>query len=159
MKRLFLLVSIFLILSESKAQEPANQYDRAVNVLHSRGEVYFSFTLPDLLQLSKLTQMVSIDKVEGNTIFAYANQKEFSEFTSLGFNFEVKTAPSELYTVKMTDSPYQVLTWNYYPTYTAYETLMQQFAADHPQICKLITISTLKSGRKILALKAAPTGR
>jgi PKD repeat protein len=53
----------------------------------------------------------------------------------------------------VTNSAGEVLNWNYYPSYIAYEDLMMQFAADHPGICKLITIATLASGRKILALK------
>ncbi len=153
MKKTILFICILAIVSSISAQTLSIQNDKAQEELNRRGEVYFSFQLSDLTQISILTQHLSIDKIQDHTVFAYANQKEFNDFAAGGLTFEVLTAPSELYPVQMTSNPKQVLTWNYYPTYTAYETLMQQFATDHPEICKLITITTLASGRKILALR------
>ncbi|MFZ4547990.1 MAG: M14 family zinc carboxypeptidase, partial [Bacteroidales bacterium] len=153
MKKIFLLFSLLLTISTLHAQVGFSQQERAHQELNRRGEVYFSFQLPDLSQLSVLTRKISLSDIQGNTVFAYANTREFVDFINYGYQYEVLTAPSELFPVQMTDDPKQVLTWNYYPTYSAYETLMQQFANDHPTICKLITISTLASGRKILALR------
>jgi len=129
------------------------QTDRAKSELNRRGEVYFSFKLTDFSKLSALSREISVSNIKGDTVYAYANQKEFSDFNRSGLNYVVHTAPSEIQAVQMTDNPKQVLTWNYYPTYPAYESLMQQFASDHPEICKKITITTLASGRKILALR------
>ena len=135
------------------AQTILKQSNQAQQDLLRRGEVYFSFQLDDLSRLQSLTQKISISSVKGNTVYAYANQNEFSAFLNLELDYTILTAPSELYPVKMSSDFKQVLTWNYYPTYSAYETLMQQFASSHPDICKLITITTLASGRKILALR------
>jgi murein tripeptide amidase MpaA len=153
MKIFFLLIGIFFSLNTLSAQPHALQKDRAKSELNRRGEVYFSFQYTGREQVSSLSQKISISNIQNNTVYAYANQKEFSDFSSMGYIYEVLTAPSELYPVQMSNNPKQVLTWNYYPTYTAYETMMQQFASDHPEICKLITIATLASGRKILALR------
>lgn len=147
---LFFILSVFIAVS---AQNLNWKFTSAQQELNRRGEIYFSFQLSDHAQLSLISKMISISNIQGNTVFAYANQKEFSDFISLRYDYEVLTAPSELYQVQMTDNPKQVLTWNYYPTYSAYETLMQQFASNHPEICKLLTITTLGSGRKILALR------
>lgn len=147
---LFLVTAFFEIVS---AQSQLKQTSQAQSDINRRGEVYFSFQLNDLTQLSTLTKEISISKVQGNTIYAYANQREFSRFLNRNIDFTVHTAPSELYSVQMSNDPKQVLTWNYYPTYPAYETLMMDFAAAHPDICKLITIATLTSKRKILALR------
>jgi PKD repeat protein len=153
MKKLILLTALLSALTTLSGQSNLSQHERAIQELNRRGEVYFSFQLNDLSQISALTQKISISNIQGNIVYAYANQSEFTDFTSSGFDYEVLTAPSELFPVQMTDDPKQVLTWNYYPTYPAYEALMQQFATDHPDICKLITIATLASGRKILALR------
>lgn len=153
MKKLILFFGLFIIIFNLCAQSPVNEYTKALQELNRRGEVYFSFQLGDLSQISALTQKISISDVSGNTILAYANKKEFNQFLSYSIDYKVLTAPSELYPVQSSDSPSQVLTWNYYPTYTAYESLMQQFATDHPEICKLITLTTLASGRKLLALR------
>jgi len=153
MKHLFLLFYLLTAYVTSSAQMTVNEYDRAMQELNRRGEVYFSFELPDLGLLSLLTKQISLSTVKGHTVFAYANMKEFNEFVKNTIEYKILTAPSELYSVQMSDYPSQVLTWNYYPTYPAYETIMQQFAADHPDICKLLTITTLASGRKMLALR------
>jgi len=153
MRIVYLFVCILFSVNTLSAQSIVNQHERALQELNRRDEVYFSFHKTDHAQLSAFTQKFSIDKVIGNTVFAYANRKEFSDFLSLGYSYEVLTAPSELYPVQMTSNPRQVLAWDSYPSYPAYEVLMNQFAADHPEICKLITIATLASGRKILGLR------
>ena len=153
MKKFFLLIYLLSTFTTLSAQLQVNKYERALQELNRRGEVYFSFQLADLSQLKVLTKKVSLSQIDGNTIFAYANQKEFNEFVAYGFDYKVLTAPSELFPVQISDNPAQILTWNYYPTYPAYETIMQQLATDHPEICKLLAITTLASGRKILALR------
>lgn len=153
MKKLFLLFLFTSLLINISAQSRLKQSNQALQDINRRGEVYFSFQLNDLTQLSTLTKEISISNVRGNTVYAYANQKEFSGFSNRNIDFTVLTAPSELNTVQMSNDPKQVLTWNYYPTYDAYEALMQQFASNYPAICKLITIAILPSGRKLLALR------
>jgi hypothetical protein len=153
MKKLLLLLGLLSAFHILSAQSLSKQANKAQQYLESRGEVYFNFQLPDLSQLSTLSRKISISKLLGNTIYAFANQKEFSDFLTYKLDYKVLTAPSELYSVRMTSNLKQVLAWDYYPTYNAYETLMQQFAVDHPDICKLITLTTLASGRKILALR------
>lgn len=154
MNKFLPLLFLFLSLLETAtSQSQVKQATLAQSELNRRGEVYFSFQLNEPARLTAISKKLSVSKVEGNTVFAFANQKEFSEFSNYNFDYQILTSPSEQSVVSMTDSPQQVLTWNYYPTYTAYESLMQQFAAGHPDICKMITIATLASGRKILGLR------
>lgn len=153
MKKLLLLLCFLPLFSIVSAQSQFKQVSQARQEINRRGEVYFSFQLDDLSLLSTLTKEISLCNIKGHTVYAYANLTEFTDFLSKKIDFTVLTAPSELYSVQMSSDLKQVLTWNYYPTYSAYETLMKQFAADHPAICKVITIATLPSGRKILALR------
>jgi len=153
MKKLLILISFLSAFGISSAQSLLKQSDLALQDINRRGEVYFSFQLTDLSKLQSLTKIISISKVSGNTVYAYANQKEFYHFSDYNFEYSVQTPPSELVPVQMSNSPKEVLAWNAYPTYPAYESMMQQFASDYPQICKLVTIASLASGRKILALR------
>ena len=153
MKKLVILISILSAFIISSAQSVLKQSDLALQDLNRRGEVYFSFQLADRSQLQSLSRIISISAVSGKTVYAYANQKEFSAFSNYKLDYSVLTPPSELVPVKMSNSPKDVLAWNAYPTYSVYETMMQQFASGYPEICKLITIVTLNSGRKILALR------
>ncbi|MBK7211974.1 MAG: T9SS type A sorting domain-containing protein [Bacteroidales bacterium] len=153
MKRIIILCLTLLLSSSLFPQESNSQLKKANELLSNRGEVYFKFQINSPAEIQQLTSRISIDKLEGNTVFAYANSGEFQEFLKRNINFETLPPPASLYPVAVTDDPKQALLWNYYPSYTAYESLMQQFATDHPDICRLITISTLASGRKLLALK------
>lgn len=40
--------------------------------------------------------------------------------------------------------------WDAYPTYEAYETMMHQFADEHPDRCTYMELGTLASGRKLM---------
>ncbi|MCO5262456.1 MAG: T9SS type A sorting domain-containing protein [Lentimicrobium sp.] len=117
------------------------------------GEIYFA--LPDAApEANRLTKIISIDKIDGNTIYAYASRKEFEILMNSGISaFELLPHPGDQADIEMSSDPRQVMEWNYYPTYTAYEEIMAQFAADYPDICSLHTIATLPSGRKLLAVR------
>ena len=149
MKRIFTLLICSLFAWNASAQEKLNADD----VFSQFGEVYFTFELSDAQSIHTLTKIISIDNVKGSTVWAYANKKEFSSFTKTGIRYTLLKHPAELVKAEVTDSPAQVLTWNYYPTYSAYENLMLQFQTLYPDICQLVTIGTLPSGRKILAAK------
>lgn len=129
-------------------------------------ERYFSFQIRSRSELSALTKVVSLDKIEGNTVFAYASQEDFEKFLALPspaaqtegvpatYQYEFLPHPSSLLKVETTSNMQDVLSgWDVYPTYQAYLALMDSFVAAYPHLCTLHTIGTLPSGRKILALK------
>ena len=59
----------------------------------------------------------------------------------------------------MATTPAQMASWDRYPTYSTYVTMMQQWATDFPTLCRLDTIGTSVNGRLILSLEltANPT--
>ncbi|MBK7171897.1 MAG: T9SS type A sorting domain-containing protein [Bacteroidales bacterium] len=153
MKQLFTLIAGILLIINVSAQDNSRNLESANQQLDSRGEVYFQFNLEDRQDIGLISRMISVDKITGNQVIAYANKKEFQKFLEYTSEFETLLPPSLSVYAEMSDDPKQVLDWNYYPTYTAYETIMSDFAANNPDICRLITITTLSSGRKIQALK------
>ena len=152
MKQLITLFLVFIFALQLHSQN-SDQVAKAQKQLSRLGEVYFSFTATSPDELKLLTHKISIDNLNNGKVFAYANQREFDEFLKHHIEFEVLTAPSELEKASMTDNPRQAMSWDNYPTYPAYEAIMSQFVTDHPDICRLITIGTLASGRKLLAIK------
>jgi PKD repeat protein len=154
MKKLVLTLWIaFTIALNVSAQSNNEALDHAYDMIKNRGEVYFSFNISQPNEIEKITRIVSIDNVKGNTVFAYANFSELTDFLKLGYDIRVLTPPSLLTDVAMSSGTDQPLSWDYYPTYPNYESIMNQFATDHPDIARLVTIGTLASGRKLLAIK------
>ena len=133
------------------------QQQTEVDLLFAKkGEVYFTFNVTSREEVSRLTKIISIDDVKNGAVSAIANKREFARFLTYNYNYTVQPNPNEtvdiknLKTIDANSAKALFTVWNAYPTYTAYETIMQQFATDYPNICKLITIATLPSGRKIL---------
>jgi hypothetical protein len=118
-------------------------------------EVYFSFQVKEPSVINELTHLISIDHVEGNTVKAYANTSQYMKFMKLGYAITQLPPPGESPGIEMVD--HSVLnpstTWNFYPTYPNYESLMAQFQSMYPGICHLDTLTTLQSGRRLLVLK------
>lgn len=116
---------------------------------------YFSFHIRSKEEIHTLTNIISIDNVRGDTVWAYANMPEFIRFSKLGYTINVLPNPGDVQNVLMKDHiiPGTKTALNYYPTYTAYEDLLNQFQALYPSICQIQTIAALASGRKILVAK------
>jgi PKD repeat protein len=117
-----------------------------------RGELYFKFELNSPKEIQTLTKIISVDNVKGNTVYAYANQKEFSRFLDLGYSYETLTPPSMLIipVMKETVSVKGITDWDFYPTYEAYVDMMYQFQADYPGLCQVVSIGQTVEGRDLL---------
>lgn len=118
-------------------------------------EFYFFFRLSSKSDIHSITRQISIDNVRNDTVWAYANTEQFLGFLKEGHDITLLPAPGLAPGVVMNDdiilSP--TTTWNFYPTYPAYETLMADFQANYPDLCQVTTLTTLNSGRKILMAK------
>lgn len=113
-------------------------------------EYYFSFELHDLSRLSSLGQIVSIDGIEGYTVYAYANDTEWTVFQKTGLSSRLLPHPGINPEAKMAESKLQMRSWDSYPTYQAYLDMMYAFAQDYPTLCRIVDAGTTVGGRKIL---------
>jgi hypothetical protein len=148
------LLLIFTTICFSQTLSKAQQ--KKVNKLFkNKTELYFTFDIKDKSEIGVLTKIISIDNVKNGSVWAYANKEGFEKFLLLNYKYKVLINPSRQKKVKTKDfsSAKQMNLISSYPTYTGYEAMMMQFAADYPSICKLVNIGTLPSGRKLLMLK------
>ena len=149
MKRIF----IFLLVAVFSLNVYAQEKDLR-SMMKERNEFYFSFEIDDLQDLAKIAKVISIDNVDGNKVTAYANNKQYERFLTLGMETTLLTPPSMLENHKMFDGRTRAeYDWDEYPTYEAYEAMMEEFAATYPEKCTLIELGTLNSGRKILLVR------
>lgn len=146
MKKRFLFVLLLLVSVCVSAQE--KDLD---TMMQQRNEYYFSFKLNADDDLSKIARTISVDKVDGDVVVAYANNLNFMEFKKLGHDITLLTPPSLVEEHRMFDGNSRATyEWDSYPTYEAYEEMMFDFAQNHPDKCEIITLGTLSSNRKIL---------
>ncbi|MCK9255339.1 MAG: DUF2817 domain-containing protein [Bacteroidales bacterium] len=150
--RIFTL-SIFTIFFSLTVLGQNNEILRAKNILNDRAEVFIKFSAKKQ-ELQDFSRILSIDNYDGENIFAYANAKEFENFLKINRNFElVKEYYNPSRALNMATSIEQMQNWDRYPTYEVYVEMMQKFAQDYPNICKLDTIGFSTQGRLLLAVK------
>lgn len=142
--RIFVLLAVaVLLVTAAKAQTNLSK------LMRDRGEYYFSLDIQQLSDVQFINSICSVDKVDGNTVICYANQKQFENLTKQGFSPTLLLPPSMQNEIKMWDGR-GTFDWDTYPTYGQYEAMMQQFANDYPEKCTYMELGTLASGRKIM---------
>jgi PKD repeat protein len=149
MKRLFFVavfvLSAFIGFSQISKDE----------MLKENGEVYFQFQVSDQKDISGITKIISIDNVSGNTVYAYANEKELNDFEALGIPYTLLPLPNEEFNPVMKD--FDELknsdAWDAYPTYTAYVSMMYAFETNFPGLCDVFSIGQTVQGRELLVAK------
>lgn len=148
---------VFLVLLGSSNllfSNNAAEYSKAMQSLGERGEVCFTFYVNSPLEISKLTTVISIDKVTNATeVFAYANRDEFHEFLKYNYYYEVEPPPSFSEPPKMSDFSKRPYEWDSYPTLQGYYDMMDKFASDYPDLCRIEEYGTSVRGKKLLAAK------
>lgn len=148
MRYLFILTFLF-----SFALNLSSQENDLYSLMKERNEFYFSFKF-DSQRFVEVTNLVSIDKVDGDSVVAYANGEEYEKFLESGIETVLLTPPSMLETHVMYDGKTRdEYEWDEYPTYDAYESMMMNWAETYSDICSLIELGTLESGRKLLLIR------
>ena len=150
----FLLLILFV---SSHLTAQTNQDQLLSEKLAQKGEVYFSFEVEHPSAIQVLTQVISIDKLQGNTIFAYASAKEMENFRSFGYQINLLPHPGDLLSPEELrpagSGPGSRNTWDYYPTYEEYLTFMEEFVTDYPNICDSILAGYSIQNREIRGVK------
>lgn len=156
MKKIFLTLSLLILFFNAFPQNTDVLNNEVLNsIFKESGEKYFKFKIENIKDIPNLSKIISIDDIKDDYIFAYANKKEFAEFLKLNYKYTILPHPRIQGDVNMLnwEEIQKTKNWDYYPTYEAYESMMYQFEADHPDICKIYNIATLESGRKLLVAK------
>ena len=144
--RLFFRTSVILILlftASLFAQRLDNKY------FQENWEVYFQFNIQSPIELQKINSIVSIDKLDQNVVYAYADEKGYNQILDLGYKLEILPHPGDVENISMSGNLASIEEWDVYPTYEAYVQMMQQFAANYPNLCRLVDAGTTVQGRNI----------
>jgi PKD repeat protein len=122
--------------------------------LDERGEFFFTFSCNSPQVIYDMSDVISFDKQEGTQFYAYANQSEFDQFLTYGFDFEpVYSYYNQTRATTMATTVAEMSDWDRYPTYDVYVQMMNNFVTNYPSICSLDTIGTSNDGYNLLSLK------
>lgn len=102
-----------------------------------------------------ISKAVSIDRRVGCLYTAYANPEELAAFEVLGIPYEEIPLfwKGNKGTITAAQNVGEMEGWNMYPSYSTYVTMMQQWADNYPNICKLDTVGYSYNHHLLLCLK------
>ncbi|MCK5846852.1 MAG: T9SS type A sorting domain-containing protein [Bacteroidales bacterium] len=147
----YLIICLLIVLSIKVGAQTTNELEIQ---LKERGEVYISILEQEVKANYKLLNNFSFDKNENGRVYYYGNKRAISSIKDKSINIQLEPIPSLLYNIKMLENTAKFsTTWDAYPTYNQYDSLMHKFATDYPNLCKFHTLGSLNSGREILALQ------
>jgi hypothetical protein len=151
----FLYISVFLLLCVGSVNGQKKVYEsvkEAREYLETRGEVFLSIPVSEKNQISRVSKVISIDRIDGESIYVYASRKGFDSLLSVNVTFQVETPPSLTIKNIQTEGEFPG-EWNRYPTYDEYIAYIRKLAMTYPEICLIDTIGFSVNNRAILALK------
>lgn len=122
------------------------------NIINKYGEAKI-LVKADKEDLDTLSKITSIDRKIQNEYLVYVNNKQFNQFLTLGLDYKPFPEEQNPKALHIANTVEQMKTWEYYPSYQVYLDLMQSFAQDFPEICRLDTIGVSHNNRLILSLK------
>lgn len=150
-------ISFIMLLCISLFSFSQTELEKAQNYINLKGELTFSFQVDSPDEIANFSSDLSILNYNPNTntVYAWANEKQFKKFKSLGIDFNVNSEDNESQGVVMSNEiniennrgiyplsfPLTV-----YPTYADYAAQMQAFADNHSDICELIDIGGTTEG-------------
>ncbi|NOX48088.1 MAG: T9SS type A sorting domain-containing protein [Chlorobi bacterium] len=148
MRTKLFLAPVFILLFGLVAQSQNNNNQ----LFKERGEVFFKFNMETPKDIHFLTNTISIDDVQGTLVFAYANEKGFSEFLGMGIDYTILPHPGDIENPNMKSSIdlKNIDSWDFYPTYEAYVDMMYQFQTDYPGLCQVYSIGQSVQNRELL---------
>ncbi len=135
----------------SAQNKSTDQNNKARQILADRGEIEIRFVRPADQKLEFLTGILSIDRVNHDTLFAYVNEEQFRTFLAQSIPYEIIAKPG-LRPAKTTEI--STVNWRtHYPSYSRYLAVMDSFVMKYPGLCELTDMATTPNGHKLLAMR------
>ena len=131
----------------------ADEYQKAMDYLDSRGEVYIRIPVTDRILANELSGFLSVDHVTVGNIFAYADRSGFLEVVRRNITWHTEIPPSLSGMIRMAGETFPDPGWDSYPSFDQYVECMHGYADSFPDICRLDTIGFSIHNREILVLK------
>jgi hypothetical protein len=135
----------------SAQNKSTDQNNKALQVLADRGEIEIRFVRPADQQVEFITGILSIDRVNHDTIYAYVNEEQFRRFLEQNIPYEIIPAPG-LRLAKT--SEISTVNWRtHYPSYSGYLAVMDSFVMKYPGLCNLTDVAITPGGHKLLVMR------
>ena len=134
--KLLILISLSVLSSQAEAEE-----------------LYFRFQVENRSELFEITRLVSIDNYKNDTVYAFGTLADLNSAMAAGYQIQLLEHPSKFADPKMAKTQTEITSWDVYPSYGNYVSMMYSFGALYPSICTTIVAGYSELGREILFVK------
>jgi len=161
LKKVLIFLAFAVLLLTLEAQHFSSGHS-ARYYLDKKGEVYFTFSIPEKDVFTDLLNVVSVDNIVDGKVYAYANENEYNVFVEKDIHYTVLKHPGDvdfdlnMKTIEQIRKRDLTENWDFYPTYEAYVDLMYQFEDDFPGMVEIKNIGETVMGRDLLFAKISP---
>ncbi len=157
-----LIAFMVFLLPGGLAGKSQDEILKAELSLQKKQEVYFSFERPGAELLQELANIISLCELKVDSVYAYANPSEFALFLEKDLPFMVLRHPGDVdFELNMLDKEALLQrdlteSWDFYPTFEGYVSLMYQFEQDFPDLVEIVEIGESVLGRELLFARISP---
>jgi hypothetical protein len=109
----------------------------------AQAPVTISIEIGDRSDLERLSRQISIEDVRGTTVRAVVTRKQLEEIETAGWRWNVVPPRPKLEHTAMCADGWVEKTdreWTCYPSYQQYVALMQKYATDRSDLCRLVDL-------------------
>ena len=124
-----------------------------VDYLKVEPEAYLKVEVQDKKDFLEILPFLDVDHFNEEGLWVYVNNNNLEQFESLHLDYEILPRPSKLFQPQMYDGQKEVYEWDAYPTYNTYIAMMEEFAANYPEICQVFSIGNSVEGRELKFVK------
>ncbi len=120
--------------------------------LLDRNEIYIQIALSELTDANR--EFIQVDQFKGTQVTAYVQPNYFNENIKNKLDYQLATPPSMRRIPQMAAQTSELTsTWDYYPTYSQYVEMMNEFVQKYPDLCTIENFGQSVEGRDLLAVK------
>ena len=148
----FLILSFLISLSGQILSQDIQADNRLRDLVQRYGQAEVTIPYPGSVEMDNITRHVSILNVRDKKVFISVSSFNIDWFISRLYGYTISER-SETKGIVMAESVKGAMDWQSYPTYSQYETIMQSFATNYPNLCRLDTIGKSINGKYVLAVK------
>jgi hypothetical protein len=152
LKRFLYILSIITFIGLQAFPQVVNDDIILREMVGLNGQAKVTIPYTNLKDIDNLTKEVSILSVNDKLISISLSQLTVEWFIDQKFDYSIVESADNKGIVSALNVT-QAMEWNSYPTYSQYDSIMQDFVRLYPDLCDLDTIGTTIRGKLVLALK------
>jgi hypothetical protein len=152
MNRILLIPVVFTLFVLKCFPQLRSDDERLRELVSVNGQAIVTIPYSVDLSIDYLTRNTSILSVNDKSVTVSLSQLTVEWFISQRYNYRIIERADNKGIISATNVA-RAISWDKYPAYSQYDSIMQGFRLNYPSLCRLDTIGTSINGRLVLALK------